>query len=110
MGGTCDGVVDENLKRPGESLGAEEYEEGLRAMQELLCTRDVVDVVAYERQDIPPYVAHVYMLDDNGVVWAGTVWRPERLPTVDEIADALTRWRGPAGPRWRVSWFEEEKK
>jgi hypothetical protein len=60
-------------------------------------------------------VAHLYLIDplvpnrNLAFVWAGTIARDDRLPTVDEIVAALTRWRAKTHahsvPQFRVEWY-----
>jgi len=102
-------MVDEELEKPGEWFGAESHEPELKSAQDRVCHAVMVSAVAYEGEEPPPYVAHVYMRDGEGTVWAGIVWRPDRLPTVDEISDALVRWRshgGESSPVFHVEWWK----
>jgi len=93
-----------------EAFDTYEEESDLRRTQDRICAANIVSVVVFEDEAPPPYVAHVYLHDDAehhcADVWAGTVWREDRWPSVEEIASALVRWRG-HGPAFRVAWWQE---
>ena len=101
------------------AFGAEEGEDELRVAQERLCSAARVSVIAYEGYPPPAfsvYVAHVFMEDPDhvypgdpqGKISAGTIWRKDRFPTREEIAEGLSRWRGVGAPVFEVRWWECE--
>lgn len=99
------------MDETGEAFGAEEYEPALKLAQDRICREVMVSAVAHEGEFPPPYVAHVYLRDGVAVIWAGTIWRHDRWPTVDEISDALVRWRsqgGEASPVFHVEWWKDD--
>ena len=96
---------DEAMNDIGEAFGAEEHEDGLRRAQELVCSAAHVIAIVHLGYP-PPYVAHVYLLADNGKTWAGTSWRDDRWPTSDEVRDGLRRWRGRGAPEFTVTFWQ----
>jgi hypothetical protein len=99
------------------AFGTDEDEDELRIAQERLCSAPRVSAIAYEGCHPPPYVAHVFMEDPDhvypgdpeGKIWAGTIWREDRFPTLEEITEGLTRWRGDGGPVFDVRWWKGEE-
>lgn len=69
--------------------------------------RRSVHVIAHESTDQPPFVAHLYMQGEEHPTWAGTVWRDDRWPTIEEMIGALTRWRGKGSPKFTAEWWKE---
>jgi hypothetical protein len=103
----------------GSAFGTDEGEDELRIAQERVCRAARVSAIAYEGYPPPAfdvYVAHVFMEDPDhvypgdpeGKIWAGTVWREDRFPTLEEIADGLSRWRGAGAPVFEVRWWKGE--
>ena len=83
--------------------GDEEQMRRAKAVQDDVCSApQPIHAIAYPGYP-PPFVAHVY-LRSYTQVFAGTVWRDDRWPTLDEIAAALTEWRGVA---FLVAWWQD---
>jgi len=90
------------------AIGTEANPEGERCPKCHGTGRKIVSVIAHESTDTEPFVAHLYMQGEEYPVWAGTVWRDDRWPTIEEMIGALTRWRGKGSPTFAVEWWKEE--
>lgn len=101
------------------AFGADEDESELRIAQERVCRAARVSAIAYEGYPppaAPVYAAHVFMEDPDhvylgdpdGKISAGTIWRQDRFPTLEEIAAGLSRWRGAGAPVFDVRWWKGE--
>lgn len=108
--------VHESFSYYFEDDEQDEGDEDLREAQDRICSSSKVRVVAHPSVETPPFIAHLYMDDhengETGHVWAGEVWREDRWPTVEELKDALYRWRGRRAPKlarplFVVVWWQE---
>ena len=90
-------------------LGIEEGEEERGELLDAICLAHPIHVICSESEP-DAYVARTYLQFQGGEtipardIFAGTIYRFDRFPTLQEIAEALGRWRELPADTFQVHW------
>jgi hypothetical protein len=95
-----------NIKEDFDLDADDEAEKDLKAYQDRICSNKKVLAIAYKGTCVPPYYMPVYLIDEKRKIYAGTITRDDRYPTIKQITDALTKWRGKSSPKFVVSLYK----